>query len=50
MADAQTRKAAIKQASYQVRTGGAFVRRASAAKTAPTVKTRPATKKSRAAS
>jgi hypothetical protein len=30
MADAQTRKAAIKKASYRVRTGGAFVRRASA--------------------
>jgi len=28
MADATTRKAAIKKASNQVRTGGAFVRRA----------------------
>jgi hypothetical protein len=47
MADAKARKAAIKQASYQVRTGGAFVRRASAVKTAPAAKVRPATKKSR---
>lgn len=29
MADAKARKAAIKKASSQVRTGGAFVRRAS---------------------
>ena len=28
MADANARRAAIKQASYQVRTGNAFVRRA----------------------
>jgi hypothetical protein len=47
MADAQARKAAIKQASYQVRTGGAFVRRASAVKAVSTAKVRPATKKSR---
>lgn len=34
MADAQTRKAAIQKATYQVRTGGSFVRRASSAKVA----------------
>ena len=30
MADAEARKAMIKQATFQVRTGGAFIRRASA--------------------
>jgi hypothetical protein len=45
MADAQARKAAIKQASYQVRTGGAFVRRASTIRTVSAPKVRPATKK-----
>ncbi len=47
MADAQARKAAIKQASKQVRTGGAFVRRASPAKRVSTANVRPATKKGR---
>ena len=47
MADAQARKAAIKKASNQVRTGGAFVRRASAVKPASTAKVRPGTKKGR---
>jgi hypothetical protein len=45
MADAQTRKAAIKLASYQVRTGGAFVRRAPAVKAVPTAKVPPAPRK-----
>lgn len=47
MADAQARKAAIKQASKQVRTGGAFDRRASPVKPVSTAKVRPATKKER---
>jgi len=45
MADAQARKAAIKQASNQVRNGGAFVRRAPAVKTASTTKPPPNAKK-----
>jgi hypothetical protein len=49
MADAQARKTAIKKASSQVRTGGVFVRRASAAavvlRSSTTVKT--SAKKSR---
>jgi len=45
MADAQARRAAIKQASYQVRTGSAFVRRAPAVKPVSTVKVEPAFKK-----
>jgi hypothetical protein len=46
MPDAHARRAAIKQASHQVRTGGAFIRRASAVKALPTSKVRPANKKS----
>lgn len=45
MADAKARSAAIKQASYQVRTGSAFVRRAPAVKVATTAKTQPAAAK-----
>ena len=45
MADAKARRAAIKQASYQVRTGNAFVRRATAVKVPASTKTQPATKK-----
>ena len=46
MADAKARRAAIKQASYQVRTGNAFVRRATAIKPATRAKASAPTKKS----
>lgn len=38
MADANARKQAIKQASHQVRTGGAFMRRAPSTKAARVAK------------
>jgi hypothetical protein len=44
MADAQARDAAIKQASHQVRTGSAFMRRASAAKTTLAANSKSSTK------
>lgn len=45
MADANARKEAIKQASQQVRTGSAFVRRADAPRIIATVKPTPSTQK-----